>query len=104
MTGYRLSPEAEGDLDDIKRHLMGQGGAPLVRHVLSEIQLAPRFLTRTPGVGHSREDPTNEPVKFWPVFSYPIVYDPAMRPLGVAGVLHGSRNLEALFRHRPPQA
>jgi hypothetical protein len=40
-------------------------------------------------------------VKFWPVFSYLIVYDPAMKPLGVARVLHASRDLEALFRNRP---
>jgi len=32
-------------------------------------------------------------VKFWPVFSYLIVYDPAMRPLGVARILHGYQDL-----------
>jgi toxin ParE1/3/4 len=99
---YRLSPEAERDLDDIKRYLTEQGGVPLARHVLGEIRLALRFLSATPGAGHTRDDLTDEPVKFWGVFSYLIVYDPIMRPLGIARVLHGSQDLEAMFRKLPP--
>lgn len=81
MSRYRLSPEAQGDLEDIKGYLAAH-----------------------PGAGHSRSDLTSEPVKFWPVFSYLIVYDPGMRPLGVARILHASRDLEALFTTRPPRA
>jgi antitoxin ParD1/3/4/toxin ParE1/3/4 len=43
-------------------------------------------------------------VKFWPVFSYLIVYDPMIKPVGVARVLHGSQDLDAMFRARPPLA
>jgi hypothetical protein len=32
-----------------------------------------------------------------------IVYDPAARPMGVARVLHGSMDLEKLFRKNPPR-
>jgi len=35
------------------------------------------------------------------VLSYLIAYDPAMRPIGIARVLHASRDLEALL-HRSP--
>ena len=104
MTRYRLSPEAQGDLTDIKQYLMGEGRARLARYVLGEIRAGLQFLAANPGAGHSREDLTDEPVKFWPVFSYLIVYDPAMRPLGVARVLHGSQDLKALPRIRPPRA
>ena len=103
MTRYRLSPEAQGDLTDIKQYLMQEGGAPLARYVLAEIRSGLQFLAATPGAGHSRADLTDEPVKFWPIFSYLIVYDPVMKPLGVARVLHGSQDLEALFRTRPPR-
>ena len=51
------------------------------------------FLAITPGAGHSRENLTDEPVKFWPVFSYLIIYDPATQPIGVARVLHGGQDL-----------
>ena len=104
MTRYRLSPEAQGDLTDIKSYLMGEGGARLARYVLGEIRAGLQFLAVNPGAGHGREDLTDEPVKFWPVFSYLIVYDPAMKPLGVARVLHGSRDLETMFSNRPPRA
>ena len=103
MTRYRLSLEAESDLDEIKRYLTEQSGVVIARHVLREIRLALRFLAATPGAGHKREDLTDEPVRFWSIFSYMIVYDPATRPLGVARVLQGSQNLEALFRKNPPR-
>ncbi len=51
-----------------------------------------------------RDDLTDEPVKFWSVFSYLIVYDPATQPLGIARVLHGSQDLETMFRDQPPRA
>ncbi len=103
MKRYRLSPEAERDLDDIKGYLIKQSGAAVARYVQHEIRLALRFLAATPGAGHKREDLTDEPVRFWSVFSFMIVYDPATRPLGVARVLHGSQDLEALHRKHPPR-
>ncbi len=104
MTRYRLSPEAQGDLADIKQYLIGEGGARLARYVLGEIRSSLQFIAANPGAGHAREDLTDEPVKFWPVFSYLIVYDPMIKPVGVARVLHGSQDLEAMFRARPPRA
>jgi antitoxin ParD1/3/4/toxin ParE1/3/4 len=103
VTRYCLSPEAESDLDEIKRYLTEQSSGGVARYALREIRLALRFLAATPGAGHKRADLTDEPVRFWSVFSYMIVYDPATRPLGIARVLHGSRDLETLFRKHPPQ-
>jgi toxin ParE1/3/4 len=104
VTRYRLSLEARDDLTDIKQYLLGEGGARLARYVLGEIRDALQFLAAHPGAGHSREDLTDEPVKFWSVFSYLIIYDPVMKPLGVARVLHGSQDLETILRARPPRA
>jgi len=101
---YRLSEGAQNDLDEIRRYLTDEGGAVLARYVLREIRGALGFLAETPGAGNAREDLTDEPVKFWSVFSYMIVYDPAAKPIGVARVLHGSMDLEKLFRKHPPGA
>lgn len=76
---------------------MGEGGAQLGRYVLGKIRDGFQFLAANPGAGHSRDDLTDEPVKFGPVFSYLIVYDPAMKPLGIARVLHGSQGLDTMF-------
>jgi antitoxin ParD1/3/4/toxin ParE1/3/4 len=104
VTRYRLSPEAQDDLTDVRQYLMGEGGARLARYVLGEIRSGLQFIAANPGAGHRREDLTDEPVKFWPIFSYLIVYDPAMKPVGVARVLHRSQDLETMFRNRPPRA
>ncbi len=104
MTRYRLSPEAQGDLADIKQYLNGEGGARLARYVLGEIRAGIQCVAANPGAGHIRDDLTDEPVKFWPVFSYLIVYDPTLKPVGVARILHGSQDLEAMFKTRPPRA
>jgi antitoxin ParD1/3/4/toxin ParE1/3/4 len=64
VTRYRLSPEAQGDLTDIKQYLVGEGGARLARYVLGKIRGSLQFLAANPGAGHSREDLTDEPVKF----------------------------------------
>ena len=93
MRRYLLTPEAEQDPDVIKVHLLAQGGTRLVRHVLSRLRKAIDFLARMPGVGHFREDLTDEPVKFWQEFSYMIIYDPRPRPVQILRVLHGSQDI-----------
>lgn len=102
MSRFRLSPEAQSDLDDIRRYLARHGGPALARHVLGEIRRALRVIAESPGIGHSREDLTDEPVKFWPVFSYLIVYEPSTRPIGIARVIHGAQDVETVFREKPP--
>lgn len=104
MNRFRLSPEAQIDLDDIRRYLTRRSGTALARHVLREIRQALRVIADAPGIGHSREDLTDEPVKFWPVFSYLIVYNSSTRPIGVARIIHGSQDVEAIFREHPPHA
>jgi plasmid stabilization system protein ParE len=94
---YLLTPEAERDLDDIKRYLVRQGGARVARYVLREIREALRFLASMPEAGHRREDLTDASVKFWTVFSYLVVYDSAKRPIEILNVIHGARDVPPLL-------
>jgi antitoxin ParD1/3/4/toxin ParE1/3/4 len=57
-------------------------------------------LARTPGAGHWNENLTDEPVKFFPVYSYLIVYRPETTPLQVVSILHGHRNVERILKGR----
>ncbi len=98
MTQFRLSPEAKADLTEIRDYLVDEGGRRLARYVLKEIGEAFHLLANNPEIGHRREDLTPLPVKFWPVFSYLIVYDPAAQPVGVARVLHGKREIDAILK------
>jgi toxin ParE1/3/4 len=58
------------------------------------------FLARTPGAGHHREELTSEDVKFFPVYSYLVVYRPATEPLQIVAIVHGGRNVEELLKER----
>jgi plasmid stabilization system protein ParE len=79
VTRYRLSPEAEKDLHIIRLYLTKNGGGRVARYVLREIRRSMRLLAERPEIGHWRADLTDAPVKFWSVFSYLIIYDPASR-------------------------
>jgi plasmid stabilization system protein ParE len=61
------------------------------------ISNALRLLSARPGVGQLRQDLTDEPVKFWQVFSYLVVYDYLVRAIGIARVLHSSLDIEAIL-------
>ncbi len=100
---YILSPEAKRDIAQIRDYYLDEAGARIARHVLGQITRSLRFLATSPGAGHRRADLTNEDIRFWPVLSYLIAYDPAMRPIGIARVLHASRDLEAVFQKSPPR-
>jgi antitoxin ParD1/3/4/toxin ParE1/3/4 len=41
-------------------------------------------------------------VKFWPVFSYLVVYDPAPRPIDIVRIVHTGRDLKTLFGKQTP--
>lgn len=50
-----------------------------------------------PGLGHLREDLTDEPLRFWPVHSYLIIYRPGRTPLQIVRVLSGYRDIRDLL-------
>jgi plasmid stabilization system protein ParE len=58
------------------------------------------FLAGTPGAGHWRRDLTDEPVRFFAVYSYLIVHRPETKPLQVVAILHGSRDVERVLSKR----
>ena len=65
--------------------------------MLRELRGAFRFLAANPEAGHRREDLTDAPVKFWSVFSYLIIYDPAKRPIEILKVVHAARDIPSLL-------
>jgi plasmid stabilization system protein ParE len=54
---------------------------------MKEIRTALNLLASQPGAGHVREDLTSRPVKFLPVYSYLIVYDPEAKPVKPGSLL-----------------
>ncbi len=57
-------------------------------------------VAKSPGIGHWRKDLTDEAVKFFPVYSYLIVYRPDTKPLHGVAILQGRRNVERVLKDR----
>ena len=97
---YVLAPEAALDLVQIWRYLKRQAGVEMADRVESAIRDKIVFLAANPGSGHWRKNLTDAGVKFFPVYSYLIVYRPDPKPLQVVSILHGRRDLEQILKDR----
>jgi len=101
MSGrYVLAPEAASDLVQIWRYIKKQSSVAMADRVEAVILDRIAFLAENPGAGHWRRNLTERPVKFFPVYSYLIVYRPETKPLQIASILHGRRDLEQILRGR----
>jgi len=96
MKGVIVSPAAAKDLEDIWTFI-AQDSVRNADKVVREIRRAFQKVALMPGMGHLREDLAAEPVRFWTVYSYHIVYRAETKPLQVMRVIHGARKIEGLF-------
>jgi toxin ParE1/3/4 len=100
MKSFVLSPDAEEDAWTIWRDVALEAGLSVANRVESTIFEKIGLLAKMPGIGHWRRDLTDRDVKFFPVYSYMIVYRPGARPLQVVAILHGRRDVEQLLKAR----
>jgi toxin ParE1/3/4 len=99
-TRHVLAPEAALDLVNIWRYIKKHSSLEMAEHVESVVRGKIVFLAANPEAGHFRKNLTNESVRFFPVYSYLIVYRPETRPLQVVAVLHGRRDVEQILNKR----
>jgi antitoxin ParD1/3/4/toxin ParE1/3/4 len=59
-------------------------------------------LAEMPLLGHLRQDLTAEPLRFWQVYSFLIIYRPEKSPLEVVRVLHAARDVRRLLELDEP--
>lgn len=97
---YLLAPQAAADLVEIWQYVKEQASSTVADRIESVIRERLVFLARTPGAGHRRKDLTEEDVKFFPVYSYLIVYRAEIEPLQIVSILHGRRDLEKILKKR----
>lgn len=97
---YVLAPRAAQDLVEIWRYIKKQSSVATADRVESAIRERIVFLSQRPGAGHFRKDLSKERVKFFPVYSYLIVYRADTRPLQIVSILHGRRDVERILRNR----
>lgn len=97
---FVLAPEAALDLVQIWRYIRKESSDETADRVEAAIRQQIVSLAKSPGIGHWRKDLTDEAVKFFPVYSYLIVYRPDTKPLHIVAILQGRRNLERLLKDR----
>jgi toxin ParE1/3/4 len=97
---FVLAPQAAADLVEIWSYVRRHSSVAMADRVESVIRDRIAFLAGAPGAGHWRRDLTDEDVKFFPVYSYLIVYRPKTKPLQIVSILHGLRDLQGILKDR----
>ncbi|MDB6039674.1 MAG: hypothetical protein JWM99_3515 [Verrucomicrobiales bacterium] len=96
MADFFYSQEARRDLLGIWEFI-AQGDLDAADRVEREIEQAIAMLVENPELGHTRRDLTSIPIRFWPVYSYLLIYDPETRPLEIVRILSGYRDITDLL-------
>jgi plasmid stabilization system protein ParE len=98
MSNFLIAPDARFDLDEIwSYYAVDLQNLETADRIRDEIFEALRKLARTPGLGHFRSDLAREPLRFWSVRSYLVIYRAEKRPLEIVRVLHGARDVQAIL-------
>jgi len=67
---YLVAPEAEDDLRQIWRYLLGEAGLAIANRIQGDLVDAFEGLADVPGKGHKRPDLTSRDVLFFSVYQY----------------------------------
>jgi toxin ParE1/3/4 len=99
VKSYVVAPDAEADLKQIWRYLLGEAGLAVANRIQGELVDAFEGLADAPGKGHRRSDLTGLNVFFFSVYQYMIVYRQT-KLVEIVAVLHGKRNVKRLLKTR----
>ena len=97
---FVLSSFAKQDLQEIKEYYVREGGKHVAERILGEIRAGIRELADSPGLGHKRQDLTDDDVVFFAVRSYLIVYRKRGATIEVVAVLQGARDVPSILPRR----
>jgi toxin ParE1/3/4 len=98
MSDFLIAPAAAADLKEIWNYYVFELQNPdSADRIRDELFRAFRKLARTPGMGHARSDLAEEPLRFWRVRRYLIIYRSEKRPIEIARVVHGARDVGAIL-------
>jgi plasmid stabilization system protein ParE len=90
-----FSPEARQDIFEIWEFI-AEDNIDAADQMVGRIEEACRRLAAMPGMGHERSDITDQPVRFWPVKSYLVIYR-GSGPVEIVRILSGYRDIAAIL-------
>jgi plasmid stabilization system protein ParE len=102
---YVLSRQAECDVDGTIEFLLKNVGRKQAAAFIESLHEALELVVRNPYIGHSRLDAAPRKYRFWQFGAFFVVYDFEARPIQVARVIHGARDLRQALRnlHSPSE-
>jgi len=96
---HQRAPGADSDLDDIWYYVAKESGSPdRAERFIAFITERFYLLSANPFIGRSRDD-LRPGLRTFPVGGYVIVYRIEDEDVVILHVFHGSRDIEAFFRH-----
>jgi plasmid stabilization system protein ParE len=93
--GPKIAQAALTDLEEIWLYIASDSPSAADK-MIEELYEHMHRLAAVPGIGHLREDLALEPLRFWPVRHYLIIYR-LEKPIEVVRVLSGYRDIHALL-------
>jgi plasmid stabilization system protein ParE len=99
MSEYILSDEARREFKEIW-DFIAQDDVDAADRWIMKLLEAMDFLARNPRAGHARKDLTDQPVLFWPVGEYLIIYRIQQDEILILAVTQGARDIPSYLRRR----
>ncbi len=96
MPGYYLVPQARTDLREILSYI-ADDSVDASHKVLDRFLEIFELLGENPDMGHFRDDLTTHPVRFFPVYSYLVIYLADTSPVEIVRVLGGAQDVESIL-------
>jgi toxin ParE1/3/4 len=100
MARLTITESARADLQEIRAYIAKDNPAAALR-VVERLRTQARKLAQTPGIGRRREDLRPDLFSF-PVGRHVLFYRPQAGGIVLVRVLHGARDLPALFGATEP--
>jgi plasmid stabilization system protein ParE len=97
MAGYIVSCAAEADLAAILEYI-AEDSVQAALTVNERFLSVFRMLAEHPQAGHYRDDLASRAVRFFPVYSYMVVYLSGSEPLEVARILSAAQDTESILK------
>ena len=93
---FALTVQAQDDLFEIWDYI-AEDSLDNADKVRDEFFGALQMLANNPGIGHYREELADKRHRFWPIYSYVIVYRECTDPLQIIAIIHGARDLRTFL-------
>jgi plasmid stabilization system protein ParE len=98
MSDFIIAHAARSELDEIWDYYGIELKNPdAADRLIDDLFKAFHKLAQTPGMGHFRSDLAKEPLRFWRVRRYLVIYRSEKRPVEIVRVLHGARDVQAIL-------